>query len=147
MATLHELVTPDSIRLDVRAADWHDAMRTVGEVLVSAGISDDSYTESMIHNVEEHGPYIVVSPGFAFAHARANDDVHHTGMAWIRLAEPVEFGHESNDPVTLIASLAAMNSSSHIAATQQLATLMADPTKRTALATAATPEQFHAALM
>ncbi|NKE10617.1 MULTISPECIES: PTS sugar transporter subunit IIA [Kocuria] len=146
MATLHELVTPESIRLDVQAGDWREAMQAAGDLLVTAGISDDSYTASMINNVEEHGPYIVITPGLAFAHARADDDVHRTGMAWVRLAEPVRFGHESNDPVTLVAALAAMNSSSHIMATRQLATLLEDDQKRAALESATTPEEFLAAL-
>lgn len=146
MATLRELATPESINLDVQATDWRAAMQAAGDLLVATGASEDSYTESMIHNVQEHGPYIVIAPGVAFAHARANDDVHRTGMAWVRLAEPVSFGHESNDPVTLIAALAAMNSSAHIMATRQLATLLDDPQKRAVLDSVSTPEEFVSAL-
>lgn len=146
MATLHDLVTPESISLNVQANDWREAMQAAGDLLVTAQISEDSYTASMIHNVEEHGPYIVITPGLAFAHARADDDVHRTGMAWVRLAEPVRFGHESNDPVTLVAALAAKNSSAHIMATRQLATLLEDAQKRDVLESAATPEEFVAAL-
>ncbi|KAA9394844.1 PTS sugar transporter subunit IIA [Kocuria coralli] len=146
MATLHELVTPDSIRLDVSAGDWREAMRAAGALLVSAGVSDDSYTESMIRNVEENGPYIVVAPGIAFSHARDEDNVHRTGLSWVRLQEPVNFGHESNDPVVLVAALAARNSSAHIMATKQMAALLDDPEKREALRSAATPEDFRAAL-
>ncbi|MDO5618071.1 PTS sugar transporter subunit IIA [Kocuria sp.] len=146
MVTLHELATPDSIRLDAQAGDWRQAMQAAGDLLVAAGVSKDSYTESMIGNVEQHGPYIVIAPGIAFAHARANNDVHRTGMAWARLAEPVAFGHDSNDPVTLVAALAAKNSSAHIMATRQLATLLEDPQKRAALDTVGTPEEFLAVL-
>lgn len=147
MATLQELVTPDSVHLDVRAADWREAMRAVGDLLVTSGFSDPSYTQSMIANVEEHGPYIVISPGFAFAHARANDDVHRTGMSWIRLAEPVIFGHPSNDPVGLIAALAATNTSAHMAATRQLATFMENPAHRSALDAATSAEDFRTVLL
>ncbi|KAA9394842.1 PTS sugar transporter [Kocuria coralli] len=146
MATLHELVTPDSIRLDAEAGSWQEAVRASGELLVSAGVSDDSYTESMIRNVEENGPYIVVAPGFAFAHARAEDDIHRTGMSWVRLREPVAFGHESNDPVSLIAALAAPDSTEHMQAMRQLATLLGKRASRQALDEATTTEQFHAAL-
>lgn len=146
MATLQELATPESVQLNVTASDWQEALRAAGAVLVSAGVSEDSYTESMVSNVVEHGPYIVIAPGVAFAHARTDNNVHRTGMAWVRLAEPVAFGHESNDPVTLVAALAAKNSSAHIMATQQLATLLDDPQKRGALESATTPEEFVAAL-
>lgn len=146
MAALHELVGPGSIRLDVDAADWRSAIRAAGELLVADGTAASSYTDSMIRNVEEHGPYIVVAPGFAFAHARAGNDVERTGMSWIRLAEPVEFDHASNDPVGLIAALAAPDSSAHLQAMRQLATLLGNSEARAALDKAATPEQFHAAL-
>lgn len=45
-------------------------MRTAGDLLVSTDVSTDTYTEEMLRNVEENGPYIVIAPGFAFAHAR-----------------------------------------------------------------------------
>ena len=146
MPTLHDLVTPESIVLDVDASDWRAAIRAAGDLLVSAGVSEDSYTESMVGNVEEHGPYIVVSPGFAFAHARAADNVHRTGMSWIRLGTPVEFGHAKNDPVTLVAALAAGSSSDHMDAMRQLAGLLGAPATRQALEDAPTPAIFHAAL-
>jgi PTS system ascorbate-specific IIA component len=55
----------------------------------------------MVDSLHENGPYIVVAPGFAFAHARPSESVRRTGMSWVRLAEPVEFGHTSNNPVSL----------------------------------------------
>lgn len=146
MATLHELTRPDSIRLDVQAADWRAAITTAGRLLETDGVSSGHYTDAMVRNVEDNGPYIVVSPGFAFAHARPNDDVHRTGMAWIRLDEPVAFGHESNDPVTLVAALAAVDSSAHLTAMQQLAQALGDADTREALESATTPGQFHDAL-
>lgn len=146
MSTLYDLVTPESIVLDVEAADWRAAIRMAGDLLVSAGVSEDSYTDSMVGNVEEHGPYIVVTPGFAFAHARAADNVHRTGMSWIRLRTPVEFGHAKNDPVTLVAALAAGNESDHMDAMRQLAGLLGSPATRQTLEDAHTPALFHAAL-
>lgn len=147
MATLHELVSPDAIRLDVPGTDWRAAITAAGDLLVESGVSEATYTRSMISNVEEHGPYIVVAPGFAFAHARGSaNTVHRTGMSWLRLAEPVAFGHESNDPVTLVAALAAPDSSAHMQAMRQLAALLGDPKARDQLNRARTPQEFLAVL-
>ncbi|MDO5618070.1 PTS sugar transporter subunit IIA [Kocuria sp.] len=146
MAALHELSNSESIRLDVSANSWQQAIQAAGDLLVATGVSNDSYTQAMVHNVEQHGPYIVIAPGFAFPHARAQGNVHHTGMSWVRLREPVSFGHPSNDPVTLLAALAAPDASAHLQGMRQLATLLSDPDTRQELDDAATPENFHAIL-
>ncbi|RII12396.1 Ascorbate-specific phosphotransferase enzyme IIA component [Streptomyces sp. YIM 130001] len=147
MAQLTELLPTEAIRLDVRAGDWRDAVRAAGGLMEDTGACTPEYTAEMIRNVEENGPYIVVAPGFAFAHARPSPAVLRTGMSWVRLAEPVEFGHESNDPVDLVVALAAQDSAAHTSAMGALARLLGDPTKSEALRTAATPEAVRAVLL
>lgn len=146
MATLSELLPVEAVRLDVPCADWRDAVRTAGDLLVATGSSTDEYTAEMIRNVEENGPYIVVAPGFAFAHARPSPAVLHSGMSWVRLVEPVEFGHEANDPVHLVVALAAQDAGDHTAAMAALARLLADPDTAQSLEDAPTPEALHAVL-
>ncbi|MGY1439296.1 PTS sugar transporter subunit IIA [Streptomyces reniochalinae] len=133
MVSLSELLPTEAIRLDVPAADWRAALRTAGDLLVATGSGTDAYTDEMISNVEEHGPYIVLAPGFAFAHARPSPAVRRTGMAWVRPAEPVRFGHEANDPVTLVVALAAEDSGAHTAAMAALARLLGNPATEAAL--------------
>lgn len=146
MAELVDLLSEDCIALDVPADSWRAAIKAAGVLLEQAGIADLAYTDSMIANVESNGPYIVVAPGFAFAHARSSSAVHRTGMSWVRLAEPVEFGHKTNDPVTLVVALAAVDAGAHTAAMAQLAKVLGDPARRTALDNARTPAAVMAAL-
>ncbi|WP_052866121.1 PTS sugar transporter subunit IIA [Streptomyces niger] len=146
MPTLSELIPAGAVRLDVAAGDWREAVRVAGDLLVATGASTGEYTTEMIENVEENGPYIVLAPGFAFAHARPSPAVLKTGMSWVRLAEPVEFGHEANDPVTLVVGLAARDSGAHTDAMAALARLLADPESERALREAGTPEAVHAVL-
>ena len=146
MADLTELLAEDAIALDVEAADWEDAVRRAGGLLERAGVATDSYTRAMIDSVHERGPYIVVAPGFAFAHARPSEAVKRTGMSWVRLATPVEFGHRTNDPVRLVVALAAHDSKAHQAAMAQLARVLADPEKKAALEGASSPQQVRAIL-
>ena len=146
MATVSELLPGDAVRLDAEAGDWREALRLAGELMARTGTSTDEYTAEMIRNVEENGPYIVIAPGFALAHARPSPAVLRTGMSWVRLAEPVEFGHESNDPVDLVVGLAAEDQGAHQAALAGLAKLLADPAAERALKEAATPEALLAVL-
>ncbi|GMA42256.1 PTS sugar transporter subunit IIA [Mobilicoccus caccae] len=145
MPSLSEIVDPSAIRLDVAADDWRAAIRAAGGLLVSTGVSGDSYTEEMIGVVERYGPYIVIAPGFAFAHSRRDDSVRRTGMSVVRLASPVTFGHDTNDPVTLVVALAAADDDSHRKAMASLAGLIAQPDRRAAMDEAATPQEMHRA--
>ncbi|HET6860021.1 MAG TPA: PTS sugar transporter subunit IIA [Streptomyces sp.] len=147
MVALSELIPVEAVRLGVRAADWREAIRAAGELLVATGAGTGDYTAEMIRNVEDNGPYIVIAPGFAFAHARPSPAVLRTGMSWVRLEQPVEFGHESNDPVDLVVALAAKDSGAHTAAMASLARLLADPETARALHEAPTPEALHAVLV
>lgn len=146
MSQLSELLSPSAILLDADAADWREAIRRSGELLVSTGATDPAYTEAMIRTVEEHGPYIVIAPGFALAHSRPDESVHRTGMSFVRLAEPIAFGNAANDPVTLVMALAAADSSAHREALAALAGVLADPARRSLLDEARTREDVLAAL-
>lgn len=142
MADLLELLSPQCIELDVAADTWQESIVAAGGLLERAGIADAAYTQSMIDSVESNGPYIVVAPGFAFAHARPSEAVHRTGMSWVRLADPVSFGHKTNDPVSLVVALAATDAGAHNTAMAELAKLLGDADKRAALDAAATPEEL-----
>lgn len=134
------------IALDVAADDWRSAVTTAGRLLEDTGATDPDYTAAMIATVEDNGPYIVVAPGFAFAHARPSPAVHRTAMSWVRLAAPVAFGHPSNDPVTLVVALAATDATAHTTAMAQLAKVIGKKSTRDALAAATTGEEVLAVL-
>ena len=146
MASLSDLIDPAAIALDGPASDWEEAIRSSGRLLEATGVAEPAYTQAMVDSVHENGPYIVVAPGFAFAHARPSEAVLRTGMSWVRLAAPVEFGHKSNDPVTLVVALAATDSSTHQEAMASLAVLLGDQEKRAALDEAGSPEEVYALL-
>ncbi|MFK4069774.1 PTS sugar transporter subunit IIA [Streptomyces sp. NPDC029674] len=146
MAALSEILPLEAVLLDAPAADWRAAVRHAGGLMAATGAATDRYTAEMIENVEENGPYIVIAPGLAFAHARPSPAVLRTGMSWVRLADPVEFGHEANDPVELVVGLAARDAAEHTAAMGALARLLADPETARALREAPTPRAVHAIL-
>ncbi|MFI7580990.1 PTS sugar transporter subunit IIA [Kocuria kalidii] len=141
MSNIGRLLDLESIRLDESAGDWRAAITCAGRLLERQGAISGDYTRAMISSVEENGPYIVVAPGFAFAHARPSEAVHRTAMSWVRLAHPVEFGHAANDPVTLVVALSADDPKAHMRAMRDLATLLGSPETRAALDRAATPEE------
>lgn len=135
-----------AIRVSVSAPDWEAAIRAAGEALVADGATTDAYTEQMVDAVHKHGPYIVVAPGVALAHARPSEAVMRDAISLVTLADPVVFGHGTNDPVTLVLGLAARDHDSHLEALQTLATVLADPDRVTALTDSADEPAVRALL-
>jgi len=146
MSSLASLLHEDAVALDVPAPDREAAIRLAGRLLEGTGVAEAAYTQAMVDNVAENGPYIVIAPGFAFAHARPSEAVRRTGLAWVRLAEPVVFGHATNDPVTLVVALAAKDDGAHTAAMAELAKLIGDPARKAALDAATTSGELLAVL-
>jgi PTS system ascorbate-specific IIA component len=86
--------------------------------------------------IEEHGPYIVIAPGLALAHARPGPEVLKDGIAVVTLSTPVDFGHPYNDPVSVILALAVAAGDAHVALVAELANVFNDSTAITDLAAA-----------
>ncbi|GAB3521004.1 PTS sugar transporter subunit IIA [Arthrobacter monumenti] len=135
-----------SITTNVTASDWMEAIRLAGSGLVAGGVATDDYTDQMIAAVEEHGPYIVIAPGVALAHARPSEAVLKEGLSWVSLASPIEFGHKANDPVSLVIGLAALNHTSHIELLKAIAAVLSNPAARRRLDAATSKEEVRSIL-
>lgn len=79
----------------------------------------------MIKSVHELGPYIVIAPDVAIAHARPNDNVNQVGLSLLKLDKPINFS-ENSHYASLIFVLSAIDSTSHLTILQQLAQLLGD---------------------
>jgi mannitol/fructose-specific phosphotransferase system IIA component (Ntr-type) len=123
---LSDYITADMIRLQVEAADWREAVRVGGELLVKAGKCEPRYVDAMIQAVEDMGPYMVLAPGLSLAHARPEDGVLELGLSIITLKDPVEFGSKANDPVSLVISFGGVDKESHIGMLRELAQFLVD---------------------
>lgn len=143
--SLGDLLDPVAIRCGVRAASWQEAVAVTGDALRATGCVEDRYTNAMRDLVEESGPYMVIAPGIALLHARPTDGVRTAGLAVVTLADAVEFGHSTNDPVWLLIGLAANDDRTHVAALAQLATVLEDPNAIVLLRRARTPDDVLAA--
>lgn len=146
MSQLNALLATESIDLHAHAANWRDAISTAGHLLEDSGAITADYTKAMIESIEDNGPYIVVAPGFAFAHARPSEAVKRTAISWVRLETPVEFGHDSNDPVNLVVALAAEDDKAHTQSMKDLAKLLGNRKARAQLDSVTTAEELREVL-
>ena len=113
---LHHLLPASHIQIDVECTDWKDAIRKSAQKLLDSGYIEARYIDAMIHNVEENGPYIVLSPGFAMPHEGLEAGSIKVGMNLIRLKNPVPFGEEEFDPVEFVCCLSAVDHKTHLKA-------------------------------
>ncbi len=121
--SLENILNESHIRIREEARDWEGAIRRAGEVLVQAGSIKPGYIDKMIRSVKELGPYIVIMPGFALAHAAPCEDVIKSDIALITLKNPVCF-ESPNDPVSVVLCLGCTDSSSHLDMLSAIAELL-----------------------
>ena len=136
---------PDAgIVLAARAGDWREAVEIAGAALTASGATDAGYADDMVRMIEEHGPYVVVAPGLALAHARPGSAVLRDGLAIVTLAEPVPFGHPYNDPVRVVLALAGASSARHLQLVAGIANIFNDSDAVERLAAATTADEVRA---
>lgn len=124
---LAELVTDDRIRLRVGADTWEAAVAAAAEPLVSDGSIDAAYVDAIVAAALEYGPYFVLAPSVALAHARPDGSVHRLAISVATITPPVAFGSDNNDPVGVVVCLAAPDADTHLEALRSLVAIIGDP--------------------
>ena len=142
-SVLEQALGQGSIKLQQSCSSWRETFELAGLGLVESKRTTSAYINEMIQAFEELGPYMVIAPGIALAHARPSEAVLGTGLSLITLSEPVVFGSEANDPVTLVIGLAAVDHDSHIDLMAALSDLLMDVMKVNMLLQAENVEQVR----
>lgn len=122
---LSELLTKDTIQISNEVNNWQDAIRLASSPLLQQHKIEKRYIEAMIHSIEEHGPYVVLTPKVAIPHARPTEGVKELSMSLLSLQNPVQFGPDK--PVYLIIILAAIDDASHLQALVDLTQVLQEP--------------------
>ena len=140
-----ETLSLDHILTGVKAESWQQAVEVAGQILVDHGSITSQYIENMIQAVYDMGPYMVLMPHFALAHAAPCAAVLRDDMSLVILDEPVTFG-SPNDPVKVILCLACVDRESHMNSLSRVAEALMDETVFDSLMKASTAEEAYEAL-
>jgi PTS system ascorbate-specific IIA component len=132
-----------AIDIGASAADWRAAVALSGAALARSGAAKPGYAGEMIRMIEDHGPYVVIAPGLALAHARPGPQVITNGLSIVTLTEPVSFGHAHNDPVRVVLGLAIVEGGAHLAAVAAVANIFNDSSAIDRLASATSAEEVQ----
>lgn len=133
----------EAVRTGVRCQDWREAVTAAGDLLVATGAATASYVEAIVRAVDEMGPYIVLAPGIALAHARPEDGGTAVGFSLVKLADPVAFGSKENDPVDLVFAFATPDKEQHVTALSALADFIESGDNLSRMREADTDEALH----
>lgn len=143
---LKDYIDPARISLQVKVTNWEEAVRIAGNLMVQANYCEERYVDAMIKALSDMGPYMVLAPGIALAHARPEDGMLKVGMSLINLAEPVEFGSEKNDPVSLVIAFGGVDKEKHVKMLQHLSQFLMDEENQELLKSATAVEEIISAL-
>jgi PTS system ascorbate-specific IIA component len=117
-------IDKENIQLQVEVQSWEEAIQVAGQILERNHSSDAQYTHAMIQAVHELGPYIVLVPHVALAHARPSQAVKKDDISLITLKDPISFGHQQNDPVHLVFAFCATGDQQHLEKLTLLASVL-----------------------
>ncbi len=106
-------------------ANWQTAIKKGAAPLLAESYIKQEYVDSMISNVEEFGPYIIIADGVAMPHARPENGVIKTGMSFLKVENGVLFP-DTEIPVTLFFTLGSVDSDAHLEAMMELADILGD---------------------
>ena len=142
--SLTDLLKEELIQQVDRVSTWQDAVGLAAQPLLAHGYIEESYIQAMIASINETGPYIVLAPKVAVPHASPDAGVHQLGISLLQVKEPVDFSEDNDDDkkVQLIFVLAAVDSTAHLRALQELALILDDEEAIDSLIAASDPREI-----
>ena len=124
---MEESIVRANIQVGCITARWEDAIRVAAKPLVERGSISEGYIGRMVDSVNNLGPYIVIMPGFALAHAAPGDDVCASDLSLAKFIEPIDFGSDKG-PVSIVMCLACTDRQAHISRLSKIAERLLDET-------------------
>lgn len=122
---LLEILSVDKIQIQDAVDNWEQAIDIAAQPLLQQGYIETSYIDVMINSVKELGPYIVIAPEIAIAHARPNEDVKQVGLSLLKLNQHINFSQD-NHFASLIFVLSAVDNKGHLEILRSLASVLSD---------------------
>ncbi|MEP9852780.1 PTS sugar transporter subunit IIA [Staphylococcus aureus] len=118
-----EILSSDKVQILDQVDNWKQAIELASQPLLNQGYFKQNYIKAMIESVEQLGPYIVIAPEIAIAHARPSDDVKKIGLSLLKLNNHINFSEEGHH-ASLVFVLSAVDNEGHLEILRNLATIL-----------------------
>ena len=138
----NDLLTASAVRLGQQAADFNEAIRQVGAVLVDIGAVNPSYVDSMLEREQSISTFI--GEGVAIPHGTlaGKDSVLRDALAVVQFPDGVDW---HGDRAEVCIGIAAVGDG-HVGILAQLAEVLMDEDRAAALRGATSAEEVVAIL-
>ncbi|WP_239751754.1 PTS sugar transporter subunit IIA [Mammaliicoccus sp. H-M34] len=120
-----QIIKEEHIQLKDKVANWEESIQIAAAPLLQEDYFNKNYVDSMIKSVHDMGPYIVIAPEIAIAHARPNENVNKVGLSLLKLDEHINFSDNSHF-ASLVFVLSAIDNEAHLEILKKLATILSD---------------------
>ncbi|MBL0847904.1 PTS sugar transporter subunit IIA [Mammaliicoccus fleurettii] len=120
-----QIIKEEHIQLKDKVANWEESIQIAAAPLLQKDYFNKDYVDSMIKSVHDMGPYIVIAPEIAIAHARPNENVNKVGLSLLKLDEHINFSDNSHF-ASLVFVLSAIDNEAHLEILKKLATILSD---------------------
>jgi ascorbate PTS system EIIA or EIIAB component len=147
MSNLSKWLNDEKIQYLENVSDWKEAIQVAGRPLLNEGAISQQYIDVIIQQKQDIGPYFVIAPRIAMPHARPEQGAIKLGLSIVKLATPVKFDADENDPVDAIFMFSAPDSNSHIEMISQLAEVLSDDETMSRLFNSRNKEELIAILL
>lgn len=124
MPMLSDLITSDTFQYSDSDLTWQEAISLAASPLLKQDKIEERYIQNMIRKVEEFGPFINLGKGIAIPHARPEDGVNELSMSMLVLEKPVKLLDQSDQKVSILIVIAAIDNKMHLEALSHLTTVM-----------------------
>ena len=139
---LKNVLIEKNIQIQNEIESWEAAIETASFPLLESGGIEQGYVNRMIQNVHELGPYIVISPQIAIAHARPDGTVNEVALSLLKLDTPVNFS-EGDHEASLVFVLAAVDNEQHLDILRDLAIKLGNQDIVNALLSATSKKEIY----
>lgn len=141
MSSIDQLLTSEKVYCRAALASRKRVLQHIAECLATDNINDDELFDALM-NRERLGS-TGLGEGVAIPHCRT--DCTSVRVAFVSLAEPIDYEASDGQPVDLLFAIVVPNEeqSAHLEALAALAQLFGEPSNRRALRACTTDDELH----
>ena len=123
---LKDELTESLVLTNAAPKDWREAATMAGNLLLKEGKIKKPYIKSMIHTVENYGPYMILLPKVCLFHGEPGDNVLSPGISLCVFQNEICFTDFANQPIRCCFGFGAVDKDSHMSLLMELSQLLQD---------------------
>jgi mannitol operon transcriptional antiterminator len=107
--------------------EWQTAIDKAGRLLYQKKFIKEEYIHTMIRNIEQYGPYIIVGKGVALAHAKPSETVLSEGLSLVVAPKGIKMDVDDKKRVYLLFAFCTQGGLDYIELFNQIAAIGRNP--------------------